>query len=167
MDNMEEELDEDTLQAISLSMQEVHAPCFACCCVISCCTAPGVSTASHCTTHPCVPSVRCSGVVISKVMQLRRSQPQVWADDAHEHRVSLSLRRRPLSAECHSNADLAQDMDVDGGEDLQQALALSMLVPACQCSPTCNARSTTTLSQHVGILYRNMMIRMSQHRLQI
>lgn len=39
-------------------------------------------------------------------------------------------------------------MDVDGGEDLQQALALSMLVPACQCSPTCNAQSTTTLSQH-------------------
>lgn len=35
MDNMDEELDEDTLQAISLSMQEVYARFFACVSVIS------------------------------------------------------------------------------------------------------------------------------------
>ncbi|KAL3133459.1 hypothetical protein ABBQ38_007322 [Trebouxia sp. C0009 RCD-2024] len=70
MDNMEEELDEDTLQAISLSMQE-------------------------------------------------------WSGD-----------QQGDAAQAQPATDLAQDMDVDGGEDLQQALALSMLEHDDQDEPT-------------------------------
>lgn len=58
-------------------------------------------------------------------------------------------------------------MEIDGDEDLRQALALSMQVPAGPL-PACSAQSTFHfVSTQVVALHRNTMVRMSQHRLRI